>query len=224
MDTFAALAHGMVVALQPMNLLFALIGVFLGTAVGVLPGIGPALTVALLLPVTYKLDPNHTMVLFSWNHFGYSNPTADLGLGEGTIVFDEQHPAQSSVEVTLPLARLDTHVAALDEHLKKADFFDAEKYPVVTFKSSNVEPLGDNKFKVTGDLTVHGVTRPVVLDATLNRIGPHPMGKAQSIGFDATATLKRSEFGVGAYVPNVSDEEHVRITTEGSVQKEAAAK
>jgi polyisoprenoid-binding protein YceI len=175
-------------------------------------------------PVTYKLDPNHTMVLFSWNHFGYSNPTADLGLGEGTIVFDEQYPAQSSVEVTLPLARLDTHVVALDEHLKKADFFDAAKYPVVTFKSSKVESLGDSKFKVTGDLTVHGVTRPVVLDATLNRVGPHPMSKAQSIGFDATATLKRSEFGVGAYVPNVSDEVHVRITTEGSVPKEAVAK
>jgi polyisoprenoid-binding protein YceI len=146
-----------------------------------LAGLLGAAVSAQAAPVTYKLDPNHTMVLFSWNHFGYSNPTADLGLGEGTVVFDEQHPAQSSVEVTLPLARLDTHVAALDEHLKKADFFDASKYPVVTFKSSKVEPLGDNKFKVTGDLTVHGVTRPVVLDATLNRIGPHPMSKAQSI-------------------------------------------
>jgi len=130
-----------------------------------LAGLLGAAVSAQAAPVTYQLDPNHTMVLFSWNHFGYSNPTADLGLGEGTIVFDEQHPAQSSVEVTLPLARLDTHVAALDEHLKKADFFDAAKYPVVTFKSSKVEPLGDNKFKVTGALTVHGVTRPVVLDA-----------------------------------------------------------
>jgi polyisoprenoid-binding protein YceI len=170
-------------------------------------------------PVTYKLDPDHTMVLFSWNHFGYSNPTADLGLSEGTLVFDEQHPAQSSVQVTLPLARLDTHVPALDEHLKKPDFLDAGKYPTVTFKSTAVQPLGGNKFKVTGNLTVHGVTRPVVLDATLNKIGPHPMSKAQSIGFDATASLKRSDFGVGAYVPNVSDEITIRITTEGSVPK-----
>lgn len=170
-------------------------------------------------PVTYQLDPSHTMVLFSWNHFGYSNPTADLGLGEGTVVFDEQHPANSSVEVTLPLARLDTHVAALDEHLKKPDFLDADKYPVVTFKSTAVQPLGGNRFKVTGNLTVHGVTRPVVLDATLNKIGPHPMGKAPSIGFDATASIKRSDFGVGAYVPNVSDELSIRITTEGSVPK-----
>lgn len=175
-------------------------------------------------PVTYKLDPSHTMVLFSWNHFGYSNPTADFGLGEGTLVFDEQHPAQSSVEVTLPLADLDTHVPALDEHLKKPDFLDAGKYPVVTFKSTKVQPLGGHKFKVTGDLTVHGVTRPVVLAVTLNKIGPHPMSKAQSIGFDATASIKRSDFGVGAYVPNVGDELTIRITTEGSVPKAEAAK
>lgn len=170
-------------------------------------------------PVTYKLDPGHTMVLFSWNHFGYSNPTADFGLGEGTLVFDEQHPANSSVDVTLPLDLLDTHVPALDEHLKKPDFLDAGTYPVVTFKSTQVQPLGGNKFKVTGNLTVHGVTKPVVLDATLNKIGPHPMSKAQSIGFDATASIKRSDFGVGAYVPNVSDEIAIRITTEGSVPK-----
>lgn len=175
-------------------------------------------------PVTYKLDPNHTMVLFSWNHFGYSNPTADIGLGQGTIVFDEENPAQSSVEVTLPLAKLDTHVEALDSHLKKPDFFDAAKYPVITFKSTKVEPLGEHKFKVTGELTVHGVTRPVVLDATLNRVGPHPMSKTPSIGFDATTSLKRSDFGVGAYVPNVSDEVHVRITTEGSVPKADVAR
>jgi polyisoprenoid-binding protein YceI len=175
-------------------------------------------------PVTYKLDPSHTMVLFSWNHFGYSNPTADFGLGEGTLVFDEQNPAKSSVDVTLPLASLDTHVPALDKHLKEADFFDADKYPTVTFKSTKVQPLGGHKFNVTGDLTVHGVTKTVVLAATLNKVGPHPMSKAQSIGFDATTSIKRSDFGVGAYVPKVSDEINIRITTEGSVPKADAAK
>jgi polyisoprenoid-binding protein YceI len=175
-------------------------------------------------PVTYKLDPGHTMVLFSWNHFGYSNPTADFGLGEGTVVFDEQNPAKSSVDVTLPLASLDTHVPALDKHLKEADFFDADKYPTVTFKSTKVQPLGGHKFNVTGDLTVHGVTKTVVLAATLNKVGPHPMTKAQSIGFDAAASIKRSDFGVGAYVPKVSDEISIRITTEGSVPKTNAVK
>lgn len=188
-------------------------------AVAVLLGAAMSVQAA---PVTYKLDPHHTMVLFSWSHFGYSNPTADIGLGEGTVVFDEQHPAHSSVQITLPLAKLDTHVPELDVHLKKADFFNAAKYPLITFKSSKVEPLGEHKFKVTGNLSVHGVTRVVVLDATLNKVGLRPMSKTQSIGFDATTTLKRSDFGVGAYVPNVGDEVHVRITTEGSVPGAAA--
>ncbi|TBR36318.1 MULTISPECIES: YceI family protein [Dyella] len=168
-------------------------------------------------PVTYKLDPGHTNVLFTWNHFGYSNPTANLGISEGTLVFDEKNPAKSSVEVTLPLSNLDTHVTKLDEHLKKADFFDAEKFPTVTFKSTKVEAAGNGKFKVTGDLTVHGVTKPVVLDATLNKVGPHPMMKVQAIGFDATTTIKRSDFGVAMYVPNVSDEIKIHITTEAAV-------
>lgn len=170
-------------------------------------------------PVTYQLDPNHTMVLFSWSHFGFSHPTADLHLGQGTLTFDPQHPERATVEVTLPLAGLDTHVPALDEHLKKPDFFDAAKYPQVTYRSTRVEPLGDNRFRITGDLTVHGVTRAVVLEATLNKLGPHPMSKKPSIGFDATGSLKRTDFGVSMYAPNVSDEIDLRITTEGSVAK-----
>lgn len=170
-------------------------------------------------PQTYTLDPGHTMVLFSWNHFGFSNPVANLGIGEGKLVFDDKNPAASSVEVSMPLDKLDTHVGALDEHLKKPDFFDAAKYPVITFKSTRVQALGGNKYKVTGDLTVHGVTHPVVLDATLNRQGVHPMAKVPAIGFDATATIKRSDFGVGAYVPNVSDEVKIHITTEAEAGK-----
>lgn len=170
-------------------------------------------------PVTYKMDPGHTNVLFSWNHFGFSNPTANLGISDGTLVFDEKNPAKSSVEVTMPLAQLDTHVAKLDEHLKKSDFFDADKFPTATFKSTKVEAVGTGKYKVTGDLTVHGVTKPVVLDAQLNNIGMHPMMKVQTVGFDATTTLKRSDFGVAMYVPNVSDEIKIHITTEASVPK-----
>ena len=186
--------------------------------------LGAAASSAQAAPVSYQLDPAHTMVLFSWNHFGFSNPTADLGLGTGTLVYDAQSPAKSKVDVTLPLSALDTHVAALTKHLKAPDFFDADKFPTVTFKSTRVQPLGGDKFKVTGDLTVHGITKPIVLDARLNKIGPHPMSKAPSIGFDATGSLKRSDFGVAAYVPNVSDEITLRITTEGSVPKADAAR
>jgi polyisoprenoid-binding protein YceI len=190
----------------------------------VLAGLLGAAATAQAAPVTYTMDPGHTLVLFSWNHFGFSNPTANLGLGQGTLVFDDKDPSKSSVDVTLPLADLDTHVSKLDEHLKKPDFLDADKYPTITFKSTKVQAVGGNKYKVTGDLTVHGVTKPVVLDATLNKSGEHPMMKVPTVGFDAVATLKRSDFGVGAYVPNVSDEIKVRITTEASVPKTEATK
>ncbi|KJV36464.1 YceI family protein [Luteibacter yeojuensis] len=165
-------------------------------------------------PVTYKLDPGHTMVLFSWNHFGFSNPSANLGNVDGTLVYDEKDPTKATVEATLPLTGLDTFVPKLDEHLKSADFLDAAKYPTVTFKSTKVTAAGKGKLKVAGDLTVHGVTKPVTLDVTLNKVGPHPMMKVQTVGFDATTTIKRSDFGVGAYVPNVSDEIKIHITTE----------
>ncbi|MDR6938108.1 MULTISPECIES: YceI family protein [unclassified Luteibacter] len=169
---------------------------------------------AVAAPVTYKLDPGHTMVLFSWNHFGFSNPSANFGDVDGTLVYDEADPSKATVEATLPLSGLDSFVPKLDEHLKSADFLDAAKYPNVTFKSTKVVPAGKGKLKVTGDLTVHGVTKPVTLDVTLNKSGPHPMMKVQTVGFDATATIKRSDFGVGQYVPNVSDEIKIRITTE----------
>lgn len=188
-----------------------------------LAGLLGAAVSAQAAPVSYQLDPGHTMVLFSWSHFGFSNPVADIGLGNGTVVFDQQNPSKSSVDVTLPLSNLDTHVPALDKHLKEADFFDADKYPTITFKSTSVQSLGGKHYKVTGDLTVHGVTKPVVLNATLNNVGPHPMTGAQSIGFNASGTLKRSDFGLGAYVPKVSDEIQLTITTEGSVPKAGAA-
>ena len=114
----------------------------------------------------------------------------------------------------MPLSGLDTHVPALDAHLKEADFFDAAKYPDVTFKSTQVRAAGADKLMVTGNLTVHGVTRPVTLDVSINKVGGQPMWNAAAVGFDATATLKRTDFGVGAYVPAVSDAIRVHITTE----------
>ncbi len=172
-------------------------------------------------PITYKLDPTHTDVLFTWSHFGFSNPTGHFGQIEGTLVYDEADPTRSSVEATLPLAGLDTHVSKLDDHLKKDEFLDAAKYPTITFKSTQVETAGSGKLKVTGNLTIRGVTKPVVLDVKLNGAGPHPMKKVPAIGFDATTTIKRSDFGMDAYVPSVSDELKVSITTEALGPKSA---
>ncbi|MGE8212889.1 MAG: YceI family protein [Stenotrophomonas sp.] len=168
---------------------------------------------------TYKLDPTHTDVLVQWNHMGFSNPTAHFGNADGTLVYDAADVSKSSVEVTLPLSGLNSFTAKFDEHLRSADFFDAAKFPTATFKSTKVEAAGTNKLTVTGDLTVKGQTKPVVLDVTVNGAGEHPMMKVPSVGFDATTTIKRSDFGVGAYAPAVSDDVNIRITTEASIPK-----
>lgn len=168
-------------------------------------------------PVTYKLDPTHTIVLASWNHFGFSNPVANFGQVDGTLVYDADKVAASSVQVTLPLAGLNSFVPKFDDHLRSADFFDAARFPNITFRSTRVEAVGDNKLKVTGDLTIRDVTRPAVLDVVLNKSGERQGRPA--IGFDATTTITRSEFGVGRFAPNVSDAITLRISTEASVPK-----
>ena len=174
-------------------------------------------TLSLAKPVAYQIDPTHTATVFAWNHFGFSTPSANFSDIQGTINVDNAKPEKSSVNVTIPLASLNTNVKALDEHLKKADFFDAEKYPNITFKSTKVETTDKKNFKITGNLTIKDVTKPVVLDAVLNQQAIHPMTKLETIGFNATTTFDRSAFGVGAYVPNVGDKITVNITTEASV-------
>ena len=174
-------------------------------------------TFSMAKPVAYQIDPTHTATVFSWSHFGFSTPSANFSDIQGIINVDNDKPANSSVNVTIPLASLNTNVKALDEHLKKAEFFDAINYPNITFKSTKVESLGNNQYKITGNLTVKDVTKPVVLDAVMNKQSEHPMTKLQSIGFNATTSFDRSAFGVGAYVPNVGDKITVNITTEASV-------
>jgi len=122
--------------------------------------------------------------------------------------------------VELPLAELDTHVPKLDEIVKGDKLFDVAKHPQASFRSTSVVPQGTGRLKITGDLTLHGVTRPVVLDATLNKVGEHPSRKVPTIGFNATAVIRRSEFGLTGFLPNIADEVQLRITTEGQGAKE----
>lgn len=177
-------------------------------------------------PVTYKLDPDHTMVLASWSHFGFSHPSAHFGQVDGAIVYDADDVAASSVHVILPLAGLNAFVPDFNEHLRSADFFDAGKYPDIKFKSTKVEAAGEGKLKVTGDLTIKGITNPVVLDVALNRAAVQPVAKPprQAIGFDAVAMIKRSDFKLDKYTPNVGDQVALRITTEAIVPKPEAAR
>lgn len=161
----------------------------------------------------YRIDPNHTMVLANWNHMGYSNPSANFGGATGTIHYDEAAPEKSTVEVVIPIDQLNTFVPKLDEHLKGPDFFDAQKYPTATFKSTKVT-MKDGHLKVVGNLTLHGVTKPVTLKAKLNKVGIMEMMKVPAIGFDASTTISRSAFGISKGVPMIGDEIELRITTE----------
>jgi len=167
----------------------------------------------------FEIDNNHTQVSFTYDHFGFSNPTSRLETIKGSIELNQQDWSQSSVNVTMPLSGLHTGVERLDAHLKSADFFDAAKNPDITFKSTKVEKAGENALKVTGDLTAHGVTKPVTLAVKINKIGENKMMQTQSAGFDADTTIKRSDWGVGAYVPNVSDEVKIHLTVSANLAK-----
>ncbi len=176
-------------------------------------------SVAAVAAEKYDIDQNHTHVTFTWNHLGFSNPSATLEKISGDFQLDTADLAKSSIAVTFPLEGLHTGVAKLDDDLKSPGFFDAAKYPEITFKSTKIEKAGDDGLKITGDLTVHGVTKPVVLNAKVNKIGDNPMSKTPSAGFDADATLNRSDFGVGKLVPAVADEIKVHITLDSHKAK-----
>ena len=164
---------------------------------------------------TYTLDPGHTQVDFRWSHMGFSTPAAAIHVTDGVLKFDPDAPTKASVSLNMPISSIDTRVPDLDTHLKSADFFDAAKFPTASFKSTKVVREGtSNTYKIYGDLTIKGVTKPVVLDAKMNNVGEHPMLKSPAVGFDATTSIKRSDFGIGAFVPAVSDKIDIRITTE----------
>ncbi|MFZ7095967.1 YceI family protein [Luteimonas dalianensis] len=174
-------------------------------------------TGAIAAPVTYTMDPAHTTVAAKWNHFGFSNPVILFGDIDGTIVYDADNVSASSVQVTLPLSGVESNVQAFNDHLLSDDFFDAAQFPEATFRSTSVEADGDDELKITGELTIKGITKEVVLEADINLIGEHPATGKQTAGFDAETTIKRSDFGLGLYVPNVADEIELHITTEAPV-------
>lgn len=173
---------------------------------------------------TYTMDAGHTNVIWHASHFGFSSSSGRFGITEGTLKLDEKNPAKSAINVTLDVAGLKTGIPVFDEHLLDAKFLDAAKYPTATFTSTKVDVTGANTAKVTGDFTLHGVTKPVVLDVTLNKIGPSPMSGIKTAGFSAKTVIKRSEFGIDAYVPNISDEVSIGIEAEANLADAAPAK
>lgn len=143
---------------------------------------------------TFVIDPHHTTLGFQIRHL-FSNVVGKFDGFSGAIQFDEANPEQSSVDVTIETASIDTGVKMRDDNLRSPDFFDAAKFPEITFKSKTVKKIGENTFDVTGDLTMHGVTKEVVLKVELLGKGAGPKNSIVS-GWDATTGLKRTDFGL----------------------------
>jgi len=179
----------------------------------------PALLVLAAAPLqatTYTIEPDYTQGVFRWNHLGFSTPAAQVSQGQGTLEFDPASPTRASVTVTIPLSSLNTGVPALDEHLRSEDFFEVAKFPTASFRSTKVQQgPGKDRLKVTGELNLHGITKPVTLEVTVLKVGTNPRTSLPTVGFAATTTLKRSDFGLGAFVPQVSDEIQLQITSQG---------
>ena len=172
---------------------------------------------AFAAPQNYTLDPMHTNVVWSANHFGFSNPSGKFATVQGTLVLNQDAPVNSKVNVTIALASVITGIDKFDAHLKSDAFFDVAKFQTATFVSDKVEVTGKDTAKVTGNLTLHGVTKPVVLDVKLNKIGENPINKKGTAGFSATTVIKRSEFGINYALPGVSDEVKIAIESEANL-------
>lgn len=164
---------------------------------------------------TYEIDTSHTYLGFAIDHLGFSTTYGRFTDVSGTITFNEESPEASSVEVRIVPASLYTGHEERDKHVRGKDFLNVEEFPEMSFKSTAIERTGEKTGKITGDLTLHGVTKPVTLDAAFTKMGDYPMQEGvKAIGFDATGSLKRSDFGIETYLPAIGDEVTITISLE----------
>jgi polyisoprenoid-binding protein YceI len=164
---------------------------------------------------TWQIDPNHTAAQFSVKHLGVSTVRGAFTKVTGAVKYDSADPAKDSVDVTIDSNSVDTRVEMRDNDLRSPRFFDVQKYSTITFHSKSVKVAGPGKLQITGDLTIHGVTKEVVLDVD----GPtepikDPMGKGQRMGASATTKVNRQDFGVSALSGLVGDEITITIDVE----------
>lgn len=145
---------------------------------------------------TYQIDPAHSRAHFSVRHMMITNVRGAFSGVSGTVTYDSENLAASSLDISIDVSSIDTHEPQRDAHLKSADFFDVEKFPTIRFQSKKIESTGEGELKITGDLTIHGVSKPVVLSVE----GPTPEGKDPwgnlRIGASAATKIKRSDFGL----------------------------
>ena len=182
-----------------------------------------ALTLGFAAPAsadTYHLDPGHTDVRFFWNHAGVSEQSGRWDGVSGTVEFDKSDVGATSVAVTIKADSVNTGVPKLDEHLISADFFETSAHPEISFKSTGAIQNSAQGLQLTGDLTIKGNTKPIVLNVELVHEGPHPLGafipyyEGEWLGIRAKGTILRSDFGVGKFAPLTSDKIELVINSE----------
>lgn len=162
----------------------------------------------------YQLDKSHATLVFNISHVGFSIYRGRFNDFDANINLDPKKPEASAVDVTVNMASVDTHNPKLEDELKSDKFFNVAKFPTATFKSRQITRSGVDSGTMAGDLTFMGVTKPVTLNVTFHGYGPGPFNKKEVMGFGATTTIRRSDFGMGAYVPMVGDEVRLEIEAE----------
>lgn len=167
---------------------------------------------------TYDVEPGHTQVGFSVLHFGFTNYLGMFSNVSGTLKLDTKNPASSKLSVSIPVNSVQTTSTKLNDELKGDQWFDTAKFPSATFESTSVRVTGRNDAIVTGNLTLHGVTKPETLKVHFIGAGVNALDKKYTTGFEATGTIKRSDFGVKMYVPYVSDDVQLHIA--GAFEKQ----
>ena len=177
------------------------------------------ITAAFVLPAgaadSYSVDPDHTYPNFEINHLGFSTMHGRFGATSGKIVIDSAAKS-GSMDITIDATSINTGHAKRDTHLKSEEFFNVGKFPTLTYKATKLKFDGDKLTGADGELTLLGVTKPVSLAVTAFKCGPHPMNKKPMCGANATATIKRSDFGLSTYVPAVADEVMISIEVEAT--------
>ena len=171
---------------------------------------------------SYLLDPVHTRLAFQVSHAGFSHPVGTFSRIEGELQFDETNWSAAKLKVRIPMTTLDLGDANWREKILDRTFFDAKKFPEAVFESTQVETTGSNTAKVTGNLTLHGVTRPVILSVTFNALRRHPLTFKKTAGFSATGTLRRSDFGMDSWKNLVGDDISLIIEAEAQLAKSNA--
>ena len=161
---------------------------------------------------TYAVEPAHTRVLFAVSHMGFTTYYGDFTKVSGNLSIDPSKPDAAALSISIPVATVSTTNPKLDEELKSAQWLDAGAYPAMTFTATKITPTGAGLADVTGDLTLHGVTRPVTLAVKFNAVGVNPLDHKTTIGFEGSAHVHRSDFGVKTYVPLIGDDVTVIIS------------